>query len=162
MNLIAPLCPKPAFWATGEASQTVSFSGSSKRMETRRSRSQVKVYFDGGCRPNPGAIEAAVVIRGATYLFDALGQGTNSDAEWLALICALRQALSLGLEDIVLIGDAREIIDHAREALGTGHAPHAHAATVLDLAKQMPGARFRWIKRAQNLAGIALAARHPR
>ncbi len=131
-------------------------------METRRSGHRTKVFFDGGCRPNPGTIEAAVVIRGAAYLFDDLGQGTNSDAEWLALICALKQALSLGLKDIVLIGDAREIIDHAGEALRTGHAPHAHAATLLDLAKQVPGARIRWIKRAQNLAGIALAARHPR
>ncbi|WP_310532777.1 reverse transcriptase-like protein [Novosphingobium sp.] len=131
-------------------------------METSKSRSRAKVYFDGGCRPNPGAIEAAVVIRGVTYLFDDLGQGTNSDAEWLALICALRQALALGLEDIVLIGDAREIIDHAGEALRAGQAPHAHAAAVLDLAKQLSGARIRWIKRGQNLAGIALAARHPR
>jgi ribonuclease HI len=174
-NLIAPLCPKPAFWATGEGPQSalgaagflagfrpLAFRVAANRMEASKSRSRTKVYFDGGCRPNPGMIEAAVVIRGEAYLFDDLGQGTNSDAEWLALICALRQARSLGLEDIVLIGDARQIIEHAGEALRTGQAPHAHAATVLDLAKQVPGTRIRWIKRAQNLAGIALAARHPR
>lgn len=131
-------------------------------METPRSRCRVKVFFDGGCRPNPGAIEAAVVIRGTPYLFGDLGQGTNSDAEWLALIQALRQAQSLGLGDIVLIGDAREIIDHANEALRTGRARLTHAATLLDLAKATPNLRIRWIRRAQNLAGIALAARHPR
>lgn len=131
-------------------------------METPRSHSRVKVFFDGGCRPNPGRIEAAVVISGVAYLFDDLGQGTNSDAEWLALISALRQAQTLGLGDIVLIGDAVEIIEQANEALFTGRARHAHVATLLALANQVPGVRIRWIKRAQNLAGIALAARHPR
>jgi ribonuclease HI len=58
-------------------------------METPISRRRLKVFFDGGCRPNPGRIEAAVVIRGVSYLFDDLGHGSNSDAEWRALICAL-------------------------------------------------------------------------
>jgi hypothetical protein len=44
-------------------------------------RRRLKVYFDGGCRPNPGVIEVAVVARGATYFFDDLGCGTSSDAE---------------------------------------------------------------------------------
>ena len=175
MNLIAPLCPKPAVGATGEGLQFVlgaggifarfsamAFQVAAIRMETPKPHSRVKVYFDGGCRPNPGVIEAAVVIRGAAYLFDDLGQGTNGDAEWLALICALRQARSLGLGDVVLIGDAREIIDRANDALRSGQAPHAHAAAVLALAGAFPSVRIRWIKRAQNLAGIALAARHPR
>ena len=34
--------------------------------------------------------------------------------------------------------------------------------TFLALAAKGPPARIRWIKRTQNLAGIALAARHPR
>ena len=173
--MIAPLCPKPAFGATGEGLQfalgaggilagfrPLAFPVAAIRMEKPKPSSRVKVYFDGGCRPNPGVIEAAVVIRGTAYLFDDLGQGTNNDAEWLALICALRQARSLGLGDVLLIGDARPIIDRANEALRTGQAPHAHAAAVLALARAFPGVRIRWIKRAQNLAGIALAARHPR
>jgi ribonuclease HI len=28
----------------------------------------VKIYFDGGCRPNPGNIETAVVAAGITLL----------------------------------------------------------------------------------------------
>jgi ribonuclease HI len=65
-------------------------------------RRRLKVFFDGGCRPNPGRIEAAVVVRGAAHLFDDLGLGTNSDAEWLALIQALELSRSLGLVDIEL------------------------------------------------------------
>lgn len=37
-----------------------------------------------------------------------------------------------------------------------------HAATFLRLALLARPVRIRWIRRAQNLAGIALAARHPR
>ena len=53
-------------------------------------RRRVKVFFDGGSRPNPGHMEAAVVIRGVEYLFEDLGIGTNTDAEWLALLDAQR------------------------------------------------------------------------
>lgn len=130
-------------------------------METPRTR-RLKVFFDGGCRPNPGRIEAAVVIRGIPHLFDDLGYGTNSDAEWLALICALELTRSLGLDGVVLIGDAAEVIQHANRVLRTGHAGHAHAATFLALISGSPRVRIRWIKREQNLAGIVLAARHPR
>jgi ribonuclease HI len=74
---------------------------------------RTKIFFDGGCRPNPGRIEAAVVVRGAAHLFDDLGHGTNSDAEWLALLQALELSLSLGLSDVELVGDAIEVIRQA-------------------------------------------------
>ncbi|WP_309750955.1 reverse transcriptase-like protein [Novosphingobium sp.] len=123
---------------------------------------RLKVFFDGGCRPNPGRIEAAVVVRGNVQLFDDLGHGTNSDAEWLALICALELAQRQGLADIVLIGDAIAVVQQANAALRTGRAKHRHAARFLALSAKAHPVRIRWIKRAQNLAGIALAARHPR
>ena len=131
-------------------------------METPRTRCRLKVFFDGGCCPNPGRIEAAVVVRGVPHLFDDLGHGTNSDAEWLALICALESTQSLCLTDIELIGDALEVIQQAQRALSTGRAKNGHSARFLDLIAGKPVARIRWIKREQNLAGIALAARHPR
>jgi ribonuclease HI len=123
---------------------------------------RVKVFFDGGCRPNPGRIEGAVVVRGQTYLFDDLGDGTNGDAEWRALICAVEVAQSLALTDVELIGDAVEVITKANTALRSGLARTDHEAALLALAQDGRVGRLRWIKRAQNLAGIALAARHPR
>jgi ribonuclease HI len=125
-------------------------------------RKRVKVFFDGGCRPNPGPIEAAVVMRGVAHLFDDLGSGTSNDAEWVALIQGLELAQAAGLRDIELIGDALDVINRARSVLKTGHAVSRHEETLnLLLAKARP-ARIRWIKREQNLAGISLAARHPR
>jgi ribonuclease HI len=125
-------------------------------------RRRVKVFFDGGSRPNPGHMEAAVVIRGVEYLFEDLGTGSNTDAEWLALLAAMEQAQSLGLANIELIGDALAVIREANLVLNTGQATNNHAARFLALAAKERPARVRWIKREQNLAGICLASRHPR
>jgi ribonuclease HI len=61
-----------------------------------------------------------------------------------------------------LIGDSAEVVAQANAAMRTGHAAGGHAARFLALVAEAPPARIRWIRRAQNLAGIALAARHPR
>lgn len=121
---------------------------------------RIKVYFDGGCRPNPGPIEAAVVIRGRAHYFDDLGTGTNTQAEWQALLCALRLALAVGLEDFDLIGDSREVTQAAADALSQGHSAEPLAQAFLALAATCAPRRVHWIRRAQNLAGIALDRRH--
>ncbi len=123
---------------------------------------RIKVYFDGGARPNPGPIEAAVVVRGVAHIYDDLGQGSSHDAEWLALIRALELCQATGLRDVVLIGDALAVVTQANLALAHGAAPAGHAATFRALAAKSRPAHIRWVKRQQNLAGIALAARHPR
>ena len=108
---------------------------------------RVKIFFDGGCRPNPGRIEAAVVVRGQTYLFDDLGDGTNSDAEWRALVCAVEVAQSLALTDVELIGDAVEVITKANTALRSGLTRTDHEAALLALAQGGRVGRIRWIIR---------------
>jgi len=125
-------------------------------------RRRTKVFFDGGCRPNPGPIEVAAVIRGVAHLRDGIGKGSNGDAEWCALLHALELARAQGLTEVELVGDARAVIEAADRALRTGHATCDYEARLLALAAVVPPARIRWIKRQQNLAGIALAARHPR
>lgn len=127
---------------------------------TTRPLSPLKVFFDGGARPNPGRIEVAVVARGIAYFFDDLGTGSNGDAEWNALLKALEVAHKLGVPAFDLLGDSRNII-----ALATGAAPCRSAAACDRLARFHEVAaiasprRIRWIPRAQNLAGIALEAR---
>lgn len=123
---------------------------------------RLKLFFDGGCRPNPGRMEAAVVVRGVAYFFDDLGFGSNSDAEWLALVRALELAQSAGLANVELIGDALGVIRQANMVLSSGQAATAQEIRFLALAAKARPARIRWIKREQNLAGIALATRHPR
>lgn len=123
---------------------------------------RIKVFFDGGCRPNPGPIEAAVVMRGAARFFGDLGSGSNADAEWLALLQALELVRAEGLRGAELIGDSRPVIETANRILKSGVAPDGRGARLLLLAGECAPARIRWIKREQNLAGIALASRHPR
>jgi ribonuclease HI len=123
--------------------------------------SRTKIFFDGGCRPNPGPIEVAVVAAGRTHVFHDLGYGTNGDAEWLALIQALRIARTLGTEDFVLLGDAVAVVGPAN---GTVKC-RGSSANHLEVFRELAGAstpRVRYIKRSQNLAGIALASLHPR
>ena len=123
---------------------------------------RVKVFFDGGCRPNPGTIEVAVVVGGQRFIERDLGHGTNEDAEWLALIAALRRAQSLGLSDFVLLGDAMAVIGPANGTVPCRRGAKAHLATLRALEAGMGPARIRYVKRSQNLAGIALAQLHQR
>lgn len=123
-------------------------------------RRRVKIYFDGGCRPNPGALEAAVVARGVTHFFDNMGSGTSSDAEWLALRLALQVAQSLGEHDFDLIGDSLEVIQQASgSSRCSSIAAAEHLAKYEERAASGRPRRLIWTPRQQNLAGIALAGR---
>ena len=124
---------------------------------------RLKVFFDGGCRPNPGPVEVAAVVRGQAFIRADLGHGSNGDAEWLALLHALEIAQQATAGDFELIGDSVSVIEQAnrisrcRSASDKAHFERFIAQTALH-----PPARIRWIKRTQNLAGIALAALHER
>ncbi len=124
---------------------------------------RLKIYFDGGCRPNPGPVEVAAVVRGVARIREDLGHGSNGDAEWLALIHALEVAQGMGEAHFELVGDSRNVIAQANGTVRSrSPGDKAHFERFIALAAKHPPARIRWIKRAQNLAGIALAARHER
>lgn len=121
----------------------------------------LKLFFDGGARPNPGAMEIAVVAGGKTTIRRDVGHGTRADAEWLALIEALKLAQSLATTDIILLGDAIDVIGQANGTLKARGANLRHLEAFRALAAASPP-RIRHIKRTQNLAGIALARLHDR
>jgi ribonuclease HI len=123
-------------------------------------RARLKIFFDGGCRG--GVLETAVVAAGRVTIATDLGQGTSTDAEWLALIRALEVARALGAEDFVLIGDCADVIAKANGRLRCRGTCEDHRRHFAALANDAFPPRIRWIKRSQNLAGIALAQRHPR
>jgi ribonuclease HI len=123
---------------------------------------RLKVFFDGGCRPNPGMMEIAVVAGGQSWVQQDIGHGTSEDAEWLALIEGLRIARSLGTADIILLGDAASVIAAANGTLKGRGAAIRHLHAFQELAATAPRPRIRHVKRSRNLAGIALARLHPR
>jgi ribonuclease HI len=124
--------------------------------------SRVKIFFDGGCRPNPGEMEIAVVAAGHTHILRDLGHGTSTDAEWLALIHALRIAQSLAMQDFILLGDAAHVIAPANGLVKCRGVGIRHLQSFRALASAATPPRIRHVRRSQNLAGIALAKLHPR
>ena len=124
---------------------------------------RLRIFFDGGCRPNPGAIEVAAVARGITYREADVGHGGSEQAEWLALLHAVRIAIELGADDVELIGDSRQVIDQARGATKCRNpASRQHLLAYQAAAAAIPQLRLRHVLRSKNLAGIALAKGHPR
>lgn len=120
---------------------------------------RLRIFFDGGCRPNPGRIEVAAVARGVTYRKDDIGIGGNEEAEWLALLHAVEMARNLGAQDVELLGDSRSVIN---QAAGTVRSRSPHGATYRAAIAGIPHVRLRYVPRSKNLAGIALAQGHPR
>jgi ribonuclease HI len=115
----------------------------------------VKIFFDGGCRPNPGAMQVAVVARGVVHQIADLGHGSSEHAEWLALLHALRVADEMGERDIILMGDAAGVIAQAN---GTTKCRNGACLKQFQAeAAKFERVRLRYIRRNQNLAGIALS-----
>lgn len=122
----------------------------------------LKLFFDGGCRPNPGMMETAVAARGQVWHRPAIGYGTNDQAEWQALLDALDVAGELGATDIALLGDSALVVAQASGALKPRAAFAGFHARFQEQSARFTRIRIRRIKRAQNLAGIALAKAWPR
>lgn len=119
---------------------------------------RLKIYFDGGCRPNPGIMETAVVARGVTYHQSDCGHGSNNDAEWLALIEATRLALSLGEHNVALLGDSALVVLQANDVNKCrDDGLRLHLRTFAELKSEFTKITVRRIGRSQNLAGIALS-----
>ncbi|WP_267378460.1 MULTISPECIES: reverse transcriptase-like protein [unclassified Sphingomonas] len=122
----------------------------------------LKLFFDGGCRPNPGPMETAVVARGIVHHATGIGIGSNDQAEWRAARHALRVARDLGATDIVLVGDSARVVAQANGAPCRSAALAAERDAFRAEAAGFARVRIRHIGRAQNLAGTALEKRHGR
>ena len=118
---------------------------------------RLKIFFDGGCRPNPGEMQVAVVARGVVHHVPAPGRGSSEEAEWLALLHALRVAEMTAERDIVLLGDAAGVIAQANGATRCRNAElRKHLDEFRRRSATFVRVRVRYIRRNQNLAGIAL------
>jgi ribonuclease HI len=123
---------------------------------------RLRIFFDGGSRPNPGVMEIAAVARGITYRQDDIGHGRSEEAEWRALLHAVRIGIELGAEDVELVGDSRSVINQATGVAKCRGAGSQYLAAYRAAIVAIPRIRLRHVPRSKNLAGIALAKRHPR
>lgn len=120
----------------------------------------MKIYFDGGCKPNPGQMEVGVVFDGSTKHHDQYGHGTNNQAEWLALIWAMGLAEEQGLQDITLIGDSKLVISQA-QGIWKCNQPELRAflQAFQERRKTFRSVELVHVRRHLNLAGIYLEQR---
>lgn len=126
-------------------------------MTERCAVTPLKLFFDGGCRPNPGAIEVAVVVAGRVYAKRDVAIGSNDEAEWYAAIYALEVAADMGAHDIILIGDSALVVNQASGVSKCRSLVLArHLAAFRDAAAGFERVRLRHVRRHRNLAGIAL------
>lgn len=136
----------------------------SSRPEPAAPGRRVKIFFDGGCRPNPGLLHTAVVAGGRTWLHGLdgeLGEGDNNEAEWLAALHALEIAASMALLDVILLGDSAVVVNQARGIAPCRSARLREKLAAFHVLKAgFDRVRLRRINRSQNLAGIALERLH--
>lgn len=118
----------------------------------------MKIYFDGGCRPNPGEMKACLVIlhnNGKTepMVLDSLGHGTNNVAEWSALIWAAVVAREQGTGQVTLIGDSQLVINQASRKWKIND--ETLSSLFKEFQKVSKGLDFelRHVPRERNLAG---------
>lgn len=116
----------------------------------------LKLFFDGGCRPNPGRMETAVVAKGRVHLRADAGEGTSGEAEWRALLHAMDVAAALGAADIVLVGDSANVIAQAGGKAKCPASAQGDLQRFRALAAGFARVRLRHVGRTRNLAGTAL------
>ncbi|MBA3678244.1 MAG: reverse transcriptase-like protein [Sphingosinicella sp.] len=117
----------------------------------------MKIYFDGGRRPNPGPIETMVVVRGRPDYRRDCGEGSSHEAEWRALLHAIDIAKQLRLDDVELLGDSKAVVDQVNGRQKCRSAVLRECLETYQREIQVfRRVRLRHIKRTQNLAGIEL------
>ena len=120
-----------------------------------------RAWFDGSARPNPGRCSIGAVLQGPDgqriAISRAVGEGSSSDAEYLALIAVLEAAVAEGAHDLTVYGDSRVVIDDmagANSALLSAHRELAQS-----LLQQCSPVTLRWIPRHRNPEADALSQR---
>lgn len=117
----------------------------------------MKLFFDGGCSPNPGMMEAAIVSDCGTIKlhFPDLGHGTNNEAEWIGMIMAVLTAVKQD-RPVTILGDSKLVISQA-DGVWKCKQPHLqkYLAEFKDIATTAQHAvKLQHVRRHLNLAGI--------
>jgi ribonuclease HI len=125
----------------------------------------LRIFTDGGARGNPGPAGAGVVIKDADTgetlkeLHKYIGETTNNQAEYAAVILALTEALDLSPDSIMVVADSELLV---RQLTGEyrvkneGLAKRFLEVRNLETRLGVP-VRYRHVTRDQNKEADALA-----
>lgn len=117
-------------------------------------------WFDGSALPNPGRIGIGALLRGpqgqVVEISRRAGDGSSSDAEYLALIALLEAALPHRPPQLLIHGDSQVVIEDLkppRKGKSNAKGLEALRARALELIAQLGGATVvtvRWVPRHRN------------
>lgn len=121
-----------------------------------------RAYFDGSASPNPGEITIGGCIKNGNeniFKFSKnMGHGTNSEAEYLALIEVLGKIVSLKIEKVEVFGDSQLIV---RQMNGVYRIKQDNMKNLSkqakDLLTHIPECELSWIKRSKNAEADSLS-----
>ena len=122
--------------------------------------SKIQIYFDGGCKPNPGMMEICINIYGdgapqPSTVFD-LGEGTNNLAEWSALVWAAQTAVDKGYKGVEFIGDNITVINQADNKWAIKERSFLPFKEAFMQLNHTVGGTLRHVPRDDNRAGTYL------
>lgn len=121
-----------------------------------------KAYFDGSATPNPGEINIGGYIKNGSIVITKfsknMGRGTNSEAEYLALIEVLGKIVSLHIQKVKIFGDSQLIVNQIN---GVYRIKQDNMKSLSKRAKALlshiPEWKLLWIKRSKNKEADALS-----
>ena len=124
-----------------------------------------KIYFDGGCKPNPGMMEVCIVVVDGPnppvpHVVANLGRGTNNIAEWSALLWAMSYAVENGWREIEVIGDSKLVVSQAAGRWQIKNSEFHSFKSNFDALQSKADVRLRHVLRNKNLAGKHLDKIH--
>jgi ribonuclease HI len=114
-------------------------------------------YFDGACSGNPGPMSIGFVVKhpskDTTEYSMRIGEGTNNEAEYRALIALLDHLKTMDIADARIYGDSKLVVKQVNKQWKINHK-HLQdlAEQVWNVMKGRPGWKLHWIPREQNPA----------
>ena len=122
----------------------------------------VRVFTDGGARGNPGPAGIGVVIQDASgkqleAFGEYLGETTNNQAEYRAMVAALTRAKAMGATEVAAFADSALLVKQLHREYRVKNAGLAPLfVQVWNLAQSFASCTFRHVRREQNKGADAM------
>lgn len=126
---------------------------------------RILLYCDGGARGNPGPAAIGAVLLDAddpggdplVQVSETIGQATNNQAEYRALLAGLEAAADMGAQEVYVRADSQLLVEQLRgnyRVRNAGLKPLY--ARALGLMGRFRAVRLEHVRRGENAAADAL------
>ena len=119
-------------------------------------------WFDGATSPNPGKMGIGGLLKSPDgHLVEisfAAGHGDSNEAEYLALIAVLEEAVRIQPEKLVVYGDSQVVINEMNSNIGAMNLKSL-SGQAKRLMSQLKAVSLHWTPRKKNTAADALSQR---